>query len=171
MSYVTDTPDFWRREGELYPQHGARFTGEPAYFRHIVAAGSELMASLAAKASDYAHAVFHQPNPKFPSRAGRLLGFSASQVETGLLVRQVGNTYAGSALLGLTAVLDKARAGERILVVAFGSGAGSDAFSFRVTDRARTNPSHVRTTADYVSSRQPIDYATYARHRKKIAMA
>jgi hydroxymethylglutaryl-CoA synthase len=171
LSYVTDTPDFWRREGELYPQHGGRFTGEPAYFHHVLAAGRELMASLGAKAGDYAHAVFHQPNPKFPSKAGRLLGFSASQLDTALLVRQVGNTYAGSALLGLTAVLDRAKAGERILVVSFGSGAGSDAFSFRVTDRALTLRSQVRTTADYVSSRQPIDYATYARHRKKIAMA
>src|SRR5574342_659407 len=37
-SFVTDTPDFWRRPYQHYPQHAGRFTGEPSYFRHSLTA-------------------------------------------------------------------------------------------------------------------------------------
>ena len=69
-SYVTDTPDFWRRAGETYPSHGDRFTGEPAYFAHTHNAAATLMGMMNTTAADYAYAVFHQPNVKFP-RASR----------------------------------------------------------------------------------------------------
>jgi hydroxymethylglutaryl-CoA synthase len=169
-SYVTDTPDFFRRPYEHYPQHGARFTGEPAYFRHILAAGKQLMASLGRNAGDYTMAVFHQPNTKFPQRAAKLLGFKPEQIKVGLLVDRIGNTYAGSSLLGLTAVLDEAQPGDRILVVSFGSGAGSDAFSLVVTDQIKDKRRRARMTEQYIARRLPIDYATYARYRKKLQM-
>src|SRR5690606_10857131 len=134
-SFVTDTPDFWRRAHAEYPSHGDRFTGEPAYFKHITAAAEALMAGFDRRAQDYAWAVFHQPNVKFPERAAKALGFSPAQIAPGLLSGRIGNTYAGSAVIGLTAVLDVAQPGDRILVVSYGSGAGSDAFDLQVTGR------------------------------------
>jgi len=170
LSYVTDTPDFWRRQHEHYPEHGSRFTGEPAYFKHVEAAGSELMQAMGVKPSDYTYAVFHQPNVKFPVKAGKDLGFRIDQLKTGLLVNEIGNTYAGAALIGLTAILDEAKPGDRILAVSFGSGAGSDAFSLRVTDKITVRRNGAPSTRQYVARRTVIDYATYARYRKKLVM-
>ncbi len=169
-SFVTDTPDFWRRQNEKYPEHGQRFTGEPAYFRHISNAGRNLMDALGTKPDDYAHAVFHQPNAKFPLKVGKSLGFTPEQLTTGLLVPLIGNTYAGSAMIGLTAILDEAQAGELILIVSFGSGAGSDAFHLRVTDRLKERRNLAPKTQNYVTRRTEIDYATYSRYRGKLVM-
>lgn len=167
-SFVTDTPDFWRRANEKYPEHGQRFTGEPAYYKHIVEAGRGLMEALGATASDYRYAVFHQPNIKFPQRVAEMLGFNEEQTRAGLLVSHIGNTYAGAALIGLTAILDQAQPGDRILLVSFGSGAGSDAMSLQATDRLVERRDHAPRTETYIRRRVEIDYATYARYRGKL---
>ncbi len=169
LSFVTDTPDFWRRQHEHYPEHGSRFTGEPAYFKHVISAASEMMQVVGKRPSDYAYAVFHQPNVRFPLKAGKELGFTKEQLKTGLLVNEIGNTYAGAMLIGLTAVLDVAQPGDCILAVSFGSGAGSDAFSLRVTDKISRRLG-APATRDYIARRQVIDYATYVRLRKKLQM-
>jgi hydroxymethylglutaryl-CoA synthase len=168
-SYVTDTPDFWRREGQKYPSHGQRFTGTPAYFKHITSAASTLLEGTHSQPSDYRFAVFHQPNAKFPQNVAKMLGFSKEQIETGLLSPMIGNTYAGAALIGLAAVLDVAEPGNRILVTSFGSGAGSDAFAIRVTDAILERRGKAPFTQDYIRRRTEIDYGMYVRLRRKLA--
>jgi hydroxymethylglutaryl-CoA synthase len=72
--------------------------------------------------------------------------------------------------VGLTAVLDIAKPGERILVVSYGSGAGSDAFDLSVTDLIEERRAKAPLTQQYIERRIEIDYATYARYRSKIVM-
>jgi len=168
-SYMTDTPDFWRREYQFYPQHAGRFTGEPAYFKHVVNAGKGIMEKAGMKPQDFAYAVFHQPNGKFPLRAGKILGFEKEQLETGLLCPIIGNTYSGSSPLGLTAILDVAQPGDRILMVSYGSGAGSDGFIWKVTGRIRQAQDRAPKTRDMIATgRMHVDYGTYAKYRGKI---
>ena len=169
LSYVSDTTDFWRRPITHYPSHAERFSGDPGYFGHVVPAAEEMMQQMETGPEDYDYVIFHQPNPKFPTRALEDLGFQPAQWKTGLLVAEIGNTYAGSALIGLSAVLDEARPGQRILMVSYGSGAGSDAFDLRVTDRIVEAQSRAPSTRDYIRRRTPIDYAQYVRFRKKLA--
>jgi len=169
-SFVTDTPDFWRREYQRYPEHGQRFTGEPAYFRHITEAAKGLMKATGTKPEDYTYAIFHQPNTKFPQRVASQLGFSKEQIAPGLLVPVIGNTYAGAALIGLTATLDIAKPGDTILMVSFGSGAGSDAFKMEVTEKILERRERAPSTQDYIARRTEIDYGTYVRYRGKLAV-
>ena len=171
LSYVTDTPDFWRRPYQHYPEHGNRFTGDPAYFHHSVTAAERLLAQMGRTPADYAWAVFHQPNVKFPTKAATTVGFKPEQIAPGLLVGSIGNTYAAASPIGLTAILDVAKPGERILLVSFGSGAGSDAMSFVVTDALLEKRKRATPTQAYVKRRVEIDYATYARYRDKLQMA
>ncbi len=170
-SFTTDTPDFWRREGEKYPRHGGRFTGLPAYFRHVSTCARNTMERAGTTPKDYDFAVFHQPNGKFPIRMAKSLGFSMDQIKTGLLTPQVGNTYSGAVPLGLSAILDEARSDARILVISYGSGAGSDGFDITVTDAMESYPKeNAWTTAWMVKSEHFIDYAVYAKLRSKIEM-
>jgi hydroxymethylglutaryl-CoA synthase len=172
LSYTTDTPDFWRREGQRYPSHSGRFTGEPAYFRHVTECARALFEASGTGPNDYAHVVFHQPNGKFPQRVGKQLGFSDEQMRYGLVTPYLGNTYSGAALIGLANVLDHARPNDRILVVGYGSGAGSDAFDLEATDELATFDRVAGHPVQYyLDQGVEIPYAVYAKFRGKIRMA
>jgi hydroxymethylglutaryl-CoA synthase len=171
LSVTSDTPDFWRREGQPYPSHGERFTGEPAYFRHTLSAARMMMERMKTEPVDYDYAVFHQPNGKFPSRAAKTLGFTEPQIKDGLLTPVIGNTYSASMMTGLSAVLDIAKPGDRILATSFGSGAGSDAFDLTVTDAIEEMDRQAAPTIkEMLSKVRWLDYAMYAKFKKKIVV-
>ncbi len=169
-SFTTDTPDFWRREGMPYPEHGGRFTGEPGYFKHVTSAALGLMERIGTKPQDYDYAIFHQPNGKFPARVAKMLGFTNEQIKPGLVVSRLGNTYSGSCMMGLAATLDIAKPEDRIFVTAFGSGAGSDAFSITVTDKIDEIRNGALGVEQLLANPIYISYATYAKHKGKIKL-
>lgn len=170
FSFTTDTPDFWRRQHADYPTHGGRFTGKPAYFKHVLGATKGLLEKTGTKVADYDYVVFHQPNGKFPLEAGKMLEVPIEKLKTGLLSPIIGNTYSGASPLGLCAVLDVAKPGDKILVTSYGSGSGSDSFAFSVTDKIKEVQKLATTTHQYIEKKQYIDYATYIKYRGKINM-
>jgi hydroxymethylglutaryl-CoA synthase len=171
-SFMTDTPDFWRREYMHYPEHAGRFTGEPAYFKHVLGSAKGMMKKTNTKPSDFKYVIFHQPNGKFPLKAGKMLGFSRKQIDPGWLVNKLGNTYSGSSPMGLTSTLDISNPGDRILMVSYGSGSGSDSFIFKVTDRINDVRDLAPKTRDLLDNDKIyIDYGTYAKFREKIRKA
>ncbi len=171
LSYTTDTPDFWRREGQMYPRHGGRFTGGPAFFKHVTSCAKQLFEVMGTEPGDYQHVIFHQPNGKFPTRMGKMLGFSKEQIEHGLLSPVIGNTYSGAVPLGLTNVLDNAEPGDRVFVISYGSGAGSDGFDITVKDTiTKYQSGSWCSLSKGLEKFHLLDYATYAKFRGKINM-
>jgi hydroxymethylglutaryl-CoA synthase len=152
-SVTTDTPDFWRIDGEPYPRHGGRFTGSGL------------------SPGDFDYAVFHQPNGKFPRTAAKNLGFKQKQIEDGILVDRIGNTYSASSLLSLAKVLDISKPGDRILVTAFGSGAGSDSFSIKVSKGILKKRDKVPDVESYIKDKKYVDYGIYAKLRGKLLVS
>jgi hydroxymethylglutaryl-CoA synthase len=167
---VSDTPDFFRRADRAYPVHGNRFTGEPAYFQEVQAAGRRLLGELGREPGDFSYAVFHQPNGKFPQAVARRLGFSDAQIAPGLLSPTIGNTYSAAALAGLCATLDVAQQGDTIFLASYGSGAGSDAYALTVTERLPERRGRAPLSAAYLGRAVFVDYALYAKWRGKLVM-
>jgi len=169
-SYTTDTPDFWRREGAHYPSHGGRFTGEPAYFKHVISAAENIMKNTKTTPEDFDYVIFHEPNSKYPLATAKTLGFSKEKVEPSLAVQYIGNTYSASSMIGLAAVLDIAKPDDRILMVSYGSGAGSDAFIYTITNEIEKHRGISPTVQGYIDHKVFLDYALYTKHRGKIRM-
>jgi len=158
QSFSSDTPDFWRREGIRYPSHGGRFTGKPSYYHHIHQATNLLLQKTKLVPEKFKYAVFHMPNGRFPVEVARGLGFSKTQIERSLVVNYLGNSYTSSALMGLVSVLEKAEENDLILLASYGSGAGSDAFVFRVTKNIKKGR---RLFSKAVEDKKYINYPKY----------
>ncbi len=167
-SFTTDTPDFWRRPHADYPSHGGRFTGAPAYFKHIINATQGMFEKLGTTQADYDYVVFHQPNAKFPLEVAKKMGIPQEKITLGLLTPIIGNTYSGAVMLGLANILDNAKPGDRILMTSFGSGAGSDSFSIKVSDKINEKRARQIKVADYIANKKYIEYTTYLKYRKKL---
>lgn len=167
-SYSSDTPDFWRRKIAKYPSHGGRFTGEPAYFKHVESATRGILERTGMKISDFDYVVFHMPNGKFPSNMADKFGVPREKLEPGFIVSKIGNTYSGCSILGLTRVLDIAKPGQKILLTSYGSGAGSDSFIMTVTNAIEEKRDLAKKTDDYVNDKKYVSYTTYAKFREKI---
>lgn len=167
-SFSSDTPDFWRREGAKYPSHFGRFTGEPAYFTHVIEEGKNLLIKSKFKPPDFSYCVFHMPNGKFPRVAARKLGFRQEQLAPSLTVDRIGNPYSSSSLMGLASVLDIAKPKQKIFFVSYGSGAGSDGFIFETTKEILRKQKKIVSVLKQMEDKIYISYSAYLRQTHAI---
>jgi hydroxymethylglutaryl-CoA synthase len=171
-SFSSDTPDFWRRDGISFPSHAGRFTGEPAYFAHVIGAAKLLMKRSKVVPEKITNCVFHMPNARFPRDVAKRLGFTPIQIKPSLIVDDIGNPYSASSLLGFAATLDQAKTGNTIFMVSYGSGAGSDAFLWRVNKEIvhiqQARKKNKLFVQQQIRDKIYIDYTRYLQQTHKI---
>lgn len=125
-----------------------------------------LLKELGAAPAEFAHVVLPSHEPGSVWGVARQLGFKDPQLTAGWLFPRTGDTGSAGPLLGLIAALELAEPGDRILVVAFGSGAACDAMALRATGelapwRERRGP----VLAPALAAGRPVDYLTYLKLR------
>jgi hydroxymethylglutaryl-CoA synthase len=83
----------------------------------------------------------------------------------------MGNTYSGSSPTGLAAILDVASPGDKIFMVSFGSGAGSDGFVFSVTEQIANIQDKAPKLREILDNNKIyLDYGQYVKYRGKIIL-
>jgi hydroxymethylglutaryl-CoA synthase len=124
------------------------------------------------KPSDCTHCVFHMPNAKFPRDVARRLGFTSEQLAPSLTIDAIGNPYSASAMLGFASTLDQAKPGDTIFMVSYGSGAGSDAFLWEVTEKItsvqKIRKNEKQLVRQQIANKTYIDYVAYLKKTHKI---
>ena len=93
----------------------------------------------------------------------RTLKVTPEQMDAANIFPLIGDCGSASVLLGLAAVLDRAKAGERIMAVSYGSGA-SDALSLIAGHYIEQKRPKERNYQSYLSSKEYIDYYTFLKY-------
>jgi hydroxymethylglutaryl-CoA synthase len=166
--YTTGFADKWKDDDSKYPVYGDRgFVRKYGYVEHVVKAAKGLMEKLGAKAENFNHVVFQQQDSRMISEASRKLGFTPEQLKAGLTIEYFGDTGSGSILIGLSAILEQAEPGERILAVSYGSGS-SDALSFKVNKEIENKLGKSIAVKSFFENKKYIDYVTHLRQNRII---
>ncbi len=174
--------DFWRREESAVPKHFGRTTVE-AYKSHIIGAIANLLRKHPdLSLSDFDWITFHQPSGYLPMKTCNALtqdeipyvGDSSisermrlteqdieRKIKPWLRVLDTGNTYAASTMISLASLFDKAKPGDQVLGVSYGSGAYSNATWFEVQDGIEEKRGRAPTVMDYVERKSEIRIDTY----------
>jgi hydroxymethylglutaryl-CoA synthase len=124
------------------------------------------MERLNLNAGDVDYFVTHQPNPQFPVKVAKQLGFKDEQYAVSLQISKFGNTYSGCSPIGLAAVLDVAKPEEKILITSYGSGAGSDAYLLRTTRHLIDKRQRQKFTVQFQAQNPFLEYVDYTTYRR-----
>jgi len=133
-SVYNEITDVWRSDGDTFIRSWEdRFTTTHGYATAVGEAVTGLLKKTGLKPADFAKVVFYTPDARRSADVAKRLGFDPKAQLQDPLFNNMGNTGAALPLMLLTAALEEAKPGDRILLASYGEG--SDAFVLQVTDQ------------------------------------
>jgi len=170
LTHSTMMIDRWRHPRDNNVRsYDYRYTREYGYINHARVAVEGLLKKRALAIDQFQHIVLQEPDGRIPREVSRILGIKKEQA-TSSLVDLLGDTGNSSVFLGLSNLLDNAKAGDKILAVSYGSGT-SDAISLKMTERAGKKKGKGRSLKSYIDDKEYIDYLKYLRYTGVIQRA
>ena len=155
---------FKARNDELIHDLNVKKFFESSLVTNTTKAGSALLKKLGRKPEEYQHVVIQQPDARVPATVGSRMQFTDPQLASGLISKVVGDLGAASTPVALCAALDAAKIGDGIMVISYGSGAGSDALSFKVVSERKA----IASFQAEVDRKEYIDYVKYLKLKRAI---
>jgi hydroxymethylglutaryl-CoA synthase len=167
-STVDEMTDFWRRPDQSFVAGWEeRFAVTQGYQRIVRQTVGELFERTGVGPSEISKAIFYAPDAGSLAGVAKSLGLKPEQIPDHLL-SSVGNTGAAMPALVLNSVLEQAEAGDKLLVVGYGSGA--DALLFEVTGEIeREKAAARRGVRGHLQSRASLgSYERYMKFRELV---
>jgi 3-hydroxy-3-methylglutaryl CoA synthase len=147
--------DSWRKQDDDFIQKGdAAFVQAYGYGRMVPECIRGILKKYEMKISDIARFVIPAPDSRVYARLTKTLNLPAGSYLEDPLLATVGDTGAAAPFMLLAAALEKAKAGERILLCGYGAG-NADAFLLQVTPEIERLKDR-RGISHYQASKKPL---------------
>ena len=164
MAVSDEIVDVWRNSGERFVNWGeSRFILDEGYTRSLSFAVNELLSKIEMQPSDFDKVILPAPDLREYLRLAKRLGFSPEQVQDPLLL-EVGDCGTAQVLLLLTAVLERARPGDRLLIANYANGA--DAMALTVTEEILKKRAVTSVEALLSARREFKEYSCFLSYRE-----
>jgi hydroxymethylglutaryl-CoA synthase len=137
---------------------------------HMGAAVKAVLRKADLKPGDIAAIALQQSDGASPYNVASGLGFSKEKVAPGIYADKIGDCGAASSLISLALILETAKANERLLLISYGWGAGSDAFVLEVLEKNSNTKAGVKVK-DLLERKIVVDYAVALKYERKFHSA
>lgn len=171
-SYSSDTPDYWRLDGDRYFMWGgqAMTATHVGMATHMGGAVKAVLTKAGVKSDDIAAVAIQQRDGASVYGLAQRLGFGTDKVAPGICADKIGDCGAASSMVSLAIILETAEANQKLLLVSYGWGAGSDAFVLTVKEENNRRKPRIKVN-DLLQERIVVDYATALKYERKLDSA